>query len=234
MNYDQWAHLYDKLFPYREQTYTFLANHLPKGRVVDLACGTGTYALRFAEDGYDVTACDLSESLVDLAKEKALKMSDDIDLSVCDMRTFKPEQDRFDGAYIIGNSLVHLKDEVEVLNVLKSLKKGLKPNAKCVIQIVNYDRVLEQRIDTLPPLENDEAIMERHYRFKKGKVLFDTTLATGSDNKTHTVPLLPLRHQVLRTLLELAGFKKLAFYGNYQGDNYEQSSSFHTIVTAKA
>lgn len=39
--------------------------------VLDLACGTGTLSVRFAENGYDVTALDLSEEMLSLARNKA-------------------------------------------------------------------------------------------------------------------------------------------------------------------
>jgi ubiquinone/menaquinone biosynthesis C-methylase UbiE len=42
-------------------------------RVLDVACGTGTY-LKLAEDfGADVVGCDISESMVRICKEKGLK-----------------------------------------------------------------------------------------------------------------------------------------------------------------
>ena len=38
-----------------------------------MACGTGALAVDFAKSGYDVTALDLSEEMLMIASERALK-----------------------------------------------------------------------------------------------------------------------------------------------------------------
>ncbi len=43
-------------------------------RVLELACGTGTVALEFAQHGCDVVGVDISEDMVQVAREKAAKM----------------------------------------------------------------------------------------------------------------------------------------------------------------
>ncbi|MBW4618510.1 MAG: methyltransferase domain-containing protein [Cyanosarcina radialis HA8281-LM2] len=45
--------------------------HLKTGSALDLGTGPGTQAIALAERGFDVTATDLSETAVNLAKEKA-------------------------------------------------------------------------------------------------------------------------------------------------------------------
>lgn len=40
-------------------------------RVFEAACGTGNITLGLLEKGYDVTACDISEDMVDRAARKA-------------------------------------------------------------------------------------------------------------------------------------------------------------------
>lgn len=43
----------------------------PQAKVVDLGCGTGSLAVLLAENGHDVCGVDLSDAMLDVAREKA-------------------------------------------------------------------------------------------------------------------------------------------------------------------
>jgi SAM-dependent methyltransferase len=52
------------------------ASLVPAGaRVLDAGCGTGRVAIRLAELGYDVTGVDLDESMLEVARERAPRLS---------------------------------------------------------------------------------------------------------------------------------------------------------------
>ncbi len=71
----------------------------PKAKVLDLGTGPGTMAIEFARLGYDVTACDISETALKTAKTRAKESSvaSEIEFLVCDIR------EPFDGAFDIIN-----------------------------------------------------------------------------------------------------------------------------------
>ena len=54
--------------------------------ILDLACGTGTAALWFAERGYTVTAVDSSSQMIQGAKKKTVKNKLEINFQKRDMR----------------------------------------------------------------------------------------------------------------------------------------------------
>jgi ubiquinone/menaquinone biosynthesis C-methylase UbiE len=54
------------------------------GRVLDVGCGTGFLALRFAELGHTVTGIDLSPQMIDRARRKAEQADQQIDFRVGD------------------------------------------------------------------------------------------------------------------------------------------------------
>ena len=60
---------YDKWFCFLKNVCK--TNGFFPSSVLDLACGTGQMALRFAREGYDTTAIDLSPEMLALAKQKA-------------------------------------------------------------------------------------------------------------------------------------------------------------------
>lgn len=59
-----------------------------KAKVLDLGTGPGTMAIEFARMGYDVTACDISETALKTAKTRAEEsgVASNIDFCVCDIR----------------------------------------------------------------------------------------------------------------------------------------------------
>ena len=59
-----------------------------RGRVLDLACGTGAVTLPLARAGYDVVALDQSEGMLEVAADKAAQAAVQVRLLQGDMRDF--------------------------------------------------------------------------------------------------------------------------------------------------
>lgn len=64
--YDAWAERLDTLF---KQTLA----EAPRVRVADCACGTGALTVRLKKMGYDITGSDISEDMLRVAYDKAMK-----------------------------------------------------------------------------------------------------------------------------------------------------------------
>jgi len=96
----------------RDRMRAILLSWLPADlrgkRVLDAGCGTGALAIEAARRGAEVTAIDLSRTLVDLARERAPGEFSDgsIDFRVGDMSA--PALGRFD--HVVGmDSLIHYR-----------------------------------------------------------------------------------------------------------------------------
>lgn len=90
------------------------------GEILDLGCGSGRDAKHFLDEGFTVTALDLSPILA----EKASKFIGQ-KVIVADMKDLD-FQDRFIGIWACA-SLLHLRED-EVLETLKRCHKALKKN----------------------------------------------------------------------------------------------------------
>ena len=236
---------YDRLFPLEPVILYFLLNHLDKsGPTADIACGTGTYSIPLAAHGYRVTGVDQDPAMIGKAEEKRKALDEKTTAELLSFRTGTMEgiAESLDGeqmnAFCIGNSLVHLPGPEAVASFFSGLKTVLVSGSRIVIQIINFDRVLDSGVTEIPALESEGIRFSRRYVHSGDgrRVLFDTRLELddGRDRETfeQQLPLYPLRSDELLMIAAEAGFSDLSLYGSYQGDPYGPES-FLTILTAQ-
>lgn len=127
MIYQGFAGVYDELMshaPYDEWAGWIEASLPEKGRVLDLACGTGEISIRLAEKGCEVTGIDLSEDMLSCAQQK--KTGKPILFLQQDMRELSGFEEQFDAVVICCDSLNYLKTKNDVLSTFKSVFQVLK------------------------------------------------------------------------------------------------------------
>jgi SAM-dependent methyltransferase len=71
---------------------------LPEGRILDIGCGPGWTSLLLARAGYDVTGVDISERMIEIARERSEQENTSADFVVGDMEELDLEQTDYDGA----------------------------------------------------------------------------------------------------------------------------------------
>jgi 2-polyprenyl-3-methyl-5-hydroxy-6-metoxy-1,4-benzoquinol methylase len=74
--------------------------------ILDIACGTGTMALRLAAQGYQVTGVDIVPEMIAWASQKATQDSAAVEWVVADARDFHLNK-QFSFIYMIGNAFQH-------------------------------------------------------------------------------------------------------------------------------
>ncbi|PAT01310.1 hypothetical protein CI105_07575 [Candidatus Izimaplasma bacterium ZiA1] len=227
--YNEISELYDKIFPFSNQKLSFLKKYLDKGQILDLACGTGTYTIPLAIDN-EMSGFDLDEGMIDIAKSKN---NTSIDFRVKDMMSVD-DVNKYNSIFSIGNSIVHVTDFQMQEKLFKSLNLALKENGKLVIQIVNYDRILDQNINELPTITNQGVSFTRKYNQKDdGLVDFITNISYKEMNETNQVTLLPMRKKMLESLLENSGFEVINTFGGFNEESFNYEKSFHLILICK-
>ncbi|MEI6602490.1 MAG: class I SAM-dependent methyltransferase [Clostridia bacterium] len=245
--YDAIAKYYDYIFPAEQAQVTFLENamrHTPS-RILDVACGSGSYAEALATAGYAVVAVDLDETMVACANAKAAEWTKnhigstgDFSVAQADMLDLsKSVTGAFDLIFCIGNSIVHLGGLEEIKSFLLQAKCMLSEDGKAIFQIINFDRIFSKQISTLPTIFNQEIDLsfERNYYYERdsGKVMFHTLLRVGTWQVTNTIPLFPLFFQDFSTLLKESGYEKIEVFGDFQGTEYNVDTSYMLVVKAE-
>ena len=109
--------------------------------VLDVSCGIGTQALGLAQQGFAVTASDLSAGAISRAKAEAQRRALQIDFSVCDMRAVHDHHRRVFDVVISGDdSITHLLNDDDLLRALRQLYDCTGPGGGCLLTVRDYDR----------------------------------------------------------------------------------------------
>lgn len=246
--YSEFSKNYDKIFPLNpkkleliDSTFKKLKDKREEIKLLDVGCGTGSYALALAEKGYQIQAIDLDAEMISIAESKMQEARVEVVFYRLGMLNLKKKfkSASFDGIYIIGNVLVHLKKK-EIKEFLDLAAELLKEKGKIFIQIVNYHRILELNLDGLPTIysKDDSVRFERNYDYseKENIIYFNTKLIDHFDDKIlseNEIELYPLCKNELEADLKAAGFKVKNAYGSPGGDQYRELSSIPLIITAQ-
>ncbi len=105
--------------------------------ILDIGCGTGRHSIELAKRGYQVTGIDLSESMLERAKEKAEESKVDVTFIKADARYLQFEKE-FDLTLIIceGGFPLMETDEMNFM-ILQSAAKSLKDRGKLILTTLN-------------------------------------------------------------------------------------------------
>lgn len=239
--YDEISNYYDKIFKVSKDTIDFLKTTIkaPPKNVLDIACGTGGYALSMSSEGYNLTAIDIDEKMIENLKSKTTTTKNEIKFFKADMldikRKFKEEE--FQGIYCIGNSLVHLENLELMKKFFQDVYALLSNDGVFVFQIINYDRIISKGIKSLPTI-TDETVplkFERKYSYdkQKNKVLFKTVLHLENEVIKNEIYLTPLMYDDAFSLMNECGFKEINACGDFKKSNFNKEESYSLVISAK-
>jgi len=128
--YEAIAPVYDAFTAHHDYEL-WLGNLLPKAeargltgrRLLDVGCGTGKSFIPMLERGWEVTACDISPAMVELARAK---VGERAKLSVADMREL-PVYGEFDLVLCLDDAVNYLGDVEELERALTGMRRNLAP-----------------------------------------------------------------------------------------------------------
>ena len=131
------ARLYDLMFPRGPRVDFYLAEARRQGgRVLELACGTGSVLLPIAAEGHPCVGLDLSPHMLAEAQRKAKELGVEVEWTQGDMRSFDLGS-TFDFVFIATNSLLHLHETEDLVSCFRSVRRHLAPGARFVFDVFN-------------------------------------------------------------------------------------------------
>lgn len=95
--FDGWAKVYDLIYGNYSDDIEFYRKEArkAKGKVLEIACGTGRVYLELLRDGIDIYGIDISKNMLKVLKTKAYTLELKPKVRNADMRTFRLNQ-KFD------------------------------------------------------------------------------------------------------------------------------------------
>ncbi|MBN2547176.1 MAG: class I SAM-dependent methyltransferase, partial [Spirochaetes bacterium] len=161
--YTNISNYYDHIFPFDIEQFDFIKSFIiikKKQNILETGCGTGHLSVKLAEIGLNVHAIDSDQEMINMAeKNKKINFKYPI-FKKMDMRSikYKFSHDFFDLIFCFGNTLPHLTDKEDISAFIKSSHVLLKKKGILLIQVLNYEYILNKNINKLPLIENDEII----------------------------------------------------------------------------
>lgn len=184
---------------------------LDTSAVLELGCGTGKHAHLLNQKGYDVFGIDLSETMLQQAKELG------ISCEVADIRTFRANKN-FDAVISLFHIVSYQTTDEDVLNFFETAAYHLDTNGIVIFDVWYKPAVLTQLPEKrVKELENDEIKVVRyctpnHIREKSViEVNYTIEITDKSTQKTETIkevhPMRYLSTEEIENFAHQKGFK---------------------------
>lgn len=194
-------------------------------KVLDLCCGMGRHSLSLAEKGYEVTGMDLSDVLLDEAKQA--DGSENVNWVQGDMRELPFADEEFGAVVNLFTSFGYFKEDAEHVRVLKEIRRVLRPGGRFIIDFMNPPHV-KRHLKPYSEREEDGLKIEERRTIEDGFVKKHITIIPQSEDGGEVreyderVKLYTL--ETFTKMLEKAGLELDEVRGSYDEKRYEKDS----------
>lgn len=155
-----------------------------KGRVLDLACGSGFHARHLALEGFTVTGVDLSAEAIEAGR--SLAGGGKVDWVEDDIT--RPVAGEYDLALLVGNTLSLFEERVQVERTVGTAARALVPRGVLVVHVIDYDylRAHPVRIRRDGELGGRPVTFEKRIRADETGALITITVTAHADTTPRT------------------------------------------------
>lgn len=207
---------------------------VPGAKILDLACGTGRYAIPLAKRGYQVVGLDISSVFLEQARARAKEQGLKIEFVQGDMRRI-PFENEFDAVINLFTSFGYFEKEEDHLRVLKEVHKSLKPGGRFLLDLSNREWLM-RNFQARDWREYQDFILleERKFDFERSRNEARWIVLKGQERKEY---FHSLRLFTLGELLELFSrtrLKVLGYYGSLKGEPWSFDARRLVILVERA
>lgn len=205
---------------------------LEKGsKVLDLACGAGRHSILFAKNGFDVTAVDISNNLLNVARKTANELALNINFIKSDLRKLNLNE-KFHLILNLFTSFGYFESDDENEEIIKFASEHLLDNAYFVIDFFNII-YLKKNIIPVSYDKIEDGIIKQERVFEGNRILKKITITKKNDVKYYYESVRTYSKDELITLIIKNGLRIQNIIGNYLGVEFEEINSPRVIIIAK-
>jgi SAM-dependent methyltransferase len=223
--YDAFAPAYDEFvhgYMYERWTTSLLGKAVEHGvkgnRLLDIGCGTGLSLISMVDRDWEVTGCDISPAMIEVARSK---VGDRADLLVADMREL-PDLGEFDLVWAINDPFNYLLSLEELEAALEGMRRNLAPEG---VGLFDFATLANYR-----SLFSDARVVEANGRSLRwqgqmspekilpGSIAEASVEAGGEPESAHVHRQRHFSQGEVIDSLESAGLRCVASYGELDGD----------------
>lgn len=141
-----WVGIDDKVWLTPSSEFYYLRDRwkaLGLTNVLDLGCGKGRHAIAFARDGFNVSACDLSQLAVDITKENVKAQGLNVDVISADILDLPYANDSFDA--IFSYHVISHTDTDGLKHAISEIKRIVRSGGEIFVDLVSKESLLFKR-----------------------------------------------------------------------------------------
>ncbi len=243
--YDQASAFYDDMTRFKKRQarerewFRLWREKYPFDSALDAGCGSGSHTFALLAEGVRAAGVDISARMIDRARTHAqnLGLTDARFIQTGFGQLSETLDETFDAVFCLGNSLAHLAPGGELQAALNSFAEVLNPNGLLVIQLLNYEKILQKKERIIDiHREGDQAFI-RFYDFNDTVLYFNILhIDWSSEPPRHDLQATihyPYRETYLRTPLIKCGLSIEARYGNIKLADYDPGTSPNLVLAAR-
>ena len=126
--------------------------------VINYGCGTGKHDIELSRIGYSCTGIDLSETMIEVAKQNSKNEEKKIDFSVADIRKFEPEK-KYDAVISLFHVMSYQNSNEDIRAAFQSARKALERD-----KVFLFDLWYGPGVLTDPPVVRVKEVEDDQYR----------------------------------------------------------------------
>lgn len=211
----------------------FISNLAPKGRLLELAIGSGRLALPLARTGLHVEGIEASQEMVDLMRAKP--GGEDIPVLIDDMANVAVSGP-FDYVLLAFNTVFNLPTQAEQVRLFQNTAKALMPGGAFMVEAFvpnlsafsNHQKVATKALDMhsllLEAVQHDPVAQTFHFQ----RIKF-----TEAGMKMTPFPMRYAYPPELDLMAQLAGLRLRERWGGWAQEPFNQDSPMHVSVYEK-
>lgn len=220
--YHLFARYYDQIFDFNPQIFEPLFKRQYRN-ACDIGCGTGRLTKVIHDHNINSLGIDLDRDMIEIA----LRKYPNIEFKVLNMLNISDLQS-FDLITCFGNTIPHITP-LEFNQFFKSIQEKLSDEGVFWIQLLNYNRIIEDKITELQPIIKSDFKFYRNYVFRDHYIEFHTHIETEDESKRGVTNLYPYQmHDFIK--LQDTHHLQVSCYGSLDEKPFDLNKDYYLYV----